>query len=292
MTVQFSTDITYEAIQQYVLRELKEPTTGSEAIPLDWVKDAINDVYSSAFNDQRMKQSARENDVSFTLANDTTLVSDTASGAVTLVLADTTTFLAAGKVLMASDIISYTGNVIATGTLTGVTGLSTNQVAGTVVRQMYPLATIAATIQEEQIQYLDINGLPQQYLTYDNLITQINFTPNTYTVYKGHLLFSKQATLASSTPAKVLMVYTEKVVPLSSGTDKPTLIPNSWRIPLLAYGTCMKLAAADSFRTSWDFWKSEYDKALSQYIAFKNNRVKDVQNRRRPSVWNSYSMYK
>lgn len=288
MTTQYSSDITFSELQQYVLRELKEPTVGSEAVSVDLVKDMINDVYAAAFNDQRMKQSARENDVSFTLANDTTLAADAASGAVSITLSDNTTFRTTGKALLESDIITYTGK--GASTLTGVTGLETNQTVGCLVRQLYPLSSVASTIQEEQIQYLDINGVPQQYLTYDNLITQVNFTPNTYTVYKGHLLFSRQATLGSSTPAKVLMIYTEKVVPLSSDTDKSTLIPNSWRVPILVYGACMKIAAADSFRTSWDWWKMEYDKALSQYIAFKNNRVRDVQNRRRPSVWNSYSM--
>lgn len=289
MATRYSADIDFLALQNYVLRELHEPeNTGSEAVSLDLVKDVLNATYAEAFNDQRMKQSARENNVSFLVANDTTLVSDTASGATSLILTDSSTMQTAGKALLLSEIITYTGNTA--NTLTGVTGMSTAQVAGALVRQLYPLATVASTIQEEQIQYLDINGLPQQFLTYDNLITQINFVPNTYTVYKGHLLFSKQATLASSTPATALMMFTEKVVPLSASTDKPTLIANAWRVPILVYGTCMKIAAGDAFRTSWEWWKEEYKTSLSQYIAFKNSRVKDVNNRRRPSVYNIGTM--
>lgn len=289
MTTRYNSDMTYLDLQNYVLRELKEPeNVGSEAVSLDYVKDVLNDVYAAAFNDRRMKQSARENDFSFVLANDTTIPNGSNIGDITLTLSDSSTWRSAGRVLLQSDIATYTGN--SGNILSGITGLMTTQDPGTVARQIYTLTDIASTIQGEEIHYLDINGIPQSFMEYDNLMTQINFVPNTYTVYKGGLLFSKQATLGSTTPSKVLMVVTENVVPLVDDTDKPVLIPNSWRVPILVYGACMKIAASDSFRTSWDWWKGEYEASLAQYIAFKNNRVKDIQNRRRPSVWNSYSM--
>ncbi len=289
MANQYNTDLTFLNLKEYVLRELKEPASvGSEAVPLNLVEDVLNDVYASAFNDRRMKQSARESDYSFALANDTTITSDLAVGAVTIPLSDSTTFRPSGKVLLQSDIATYTSN--AANTLSGVTGIETAQVSGTVARQMYLLTDIAPTIQGEEIHYLDINGIPQAFMEYDRLLTEINFVPNSYSIYKGYLIFSKQATLASSVPSKVLMIVTENVIPMVATTDKPILIPNSWRVPILVYGACMKIAASDSFRTSWDWWKEQHEASLSQYIAFKNNRVKDIQNRRRPSVWGSNYM--
>lgn len=289
MATQFNYDMTFLNLQEYVLRELKEPASvGSEAVPTDLVKDVLNAVYAEAFNDQRMKQTARENNVTFTLANDTTLNGDLVSGAVTIPVTDSSTFRSLGRVLVGNNMADYTSN--AANTLSGVTGVTTIQTSGTLVRQMYSLVNVAPTIQDEQIQYLDINGIPQQYLIYDNLITQVNFVPNTYTVYKGFLLFSKQATLASSNPATVLMTFGETVVPMTASGDKPTLIPNSFRVAVLVYGACMKIAAADAYKTSWDWWKAEYEKALSQYVAFKNNRVKMISNKKRPTVWDNYGL--
>lgn len=271
-----------------VLRELKEPeSTGSEAVSTDLVKDTLNAVYADAFNDQRMKQSAREVDISFNLANDTTLAANASAGAITLSLTDSTSFRTAGKVLLQSEIADYTGN--AANTLTGVTNLNVGHTAGEVVRQLYPLSSIASNIDTESIQYIDINGVPQHYVSYENLITSYNFYPNSYSVYKGHLIFSQQATSGSSSNLlKALMMYTAKVTPMSNDSDTPSLIPNSFRIPILVNGTCYRLAATDAFRTSWDWFKAEYEKGLAQYIAFMNNRVKDRNNKRRPSTYSRF----
>lgn len=288
-TSYFSSDLTFENLQNMVLRELKEPeSTGSEAAPVELIKDTLNVVYAEVFNDQRMKQSARENDVSFNLANDTTLNADAAAGAVSLVLSDSSGFRTAGKTLLLSDIADYTGNN-GTTTLTGVTNLNVAHYSGEIVRQLYPLSSLASTIDSESIQYININGIPQQYMPYEDVITSFNFYPNSYAIYKGHLLFSPQSTNGSNaTSANVFMVFTEKVVPMSGSTDKPALIPNEFRVPVLVYGTCYKLAASDAFRTSWDWYKGEYDKGCAQYIAFKNNRVKDRYNKRRPTLYSRF----
>lgn len=289
MTALYTSDTTLANLQQIVLRELREPTTGSEAIPLDLVTDAINQIYTEAFNDQRIKKSARQNTVSFNTAVTDQLSGAVLAGATSITINDASTFRSKGQLLLLSDIVSYTGK--AGNTFTGVTGVDVDQEDGNIVRQLYPLADIASDIDEENVQYLDINGLPQQYMSYENLITSVNFYPNSYGVYKGNLVFSRQSSIGGgAVPGKALMIYTQKVVPMTSGTDKPTLIPNSFRIPILAYGACYRLAAADSYRMSWDFWKGEYDKALSQYIAFKNNRVSDINNKRRPSIYSPFSL--
>lgn len=292
-TVYFNSDMDFIQLVNLVLRSLKEPeNTGSEAVSVEEVKDTLNMIYSAAFNDQRMKQSARENNISFQLANDTTLQNDANIGDATWTLADSSSFLPAGRVLALSEMVDYTTNDL-NQTIGGLSGFQIPQLAGTVVRQMYPLTTLAPTIEEESIQYLDVNGIPQKFMEYPTNITATNFYPNSYSIYKGFLIISRQSTIGGDSQRQdALMIYTQKVVPLVGDTDKPVLIPNTWRIPILVYGACMKLAAEDAFRTSWDWWKDQYTIALSQYIAFKNNRVKDINNKRRPSVYNSnYASY-
>lgn len=293
MTTYYNSDISFINLVNLALRELKEPeVVGSEAVSPELVKDTLNEVYAEAFNDQRMKQSARENNVSFLLANDTTLVNDTAAGSTTLVLTDSSSFRSSGRVLLLSEMADYTTNDLVQ-TLGGVTGMQILQTSGAVVRQMYKLTDLAADIQSESLQYLDVNGIPQMFMEYPTNISAVNFYPNSYSIYKGYLIVSRQSTVGGTTQQQsALMIYTQQVVPMSTDTDKPALIPNSWRIPILVYGAAMKIAAADSFRTSWDWWKAEYDKALSQYIAFKNTRVKDINNKRRPVLWNSYSSFR
>ncbi len=292
-TVYFNSDMDFIQLVNLVLRALKEPeNTGSEAVSPEEVKDALNMIYSAAFNDQRMKQSARENNVSFQLANDTTLTADLNVGDLTMQIDDASSYLPAGRVLALSEMIDYTTNDGAT-ILGGLSGLQIPQISGTVIRQMYPLATLAPTIQDESIQYLDVNGIPQKFMEYPTNITAINFYPNSYSIYKGFLIVSRQSTIGGDSQRQdALMIYTQKVVPLVADVDKPVLIPNTWRIPILVYGACMKIAAEDAFRTSWDWWRDQYQTSLSQYIAFRNTRVKDINNKRRPSVYNSnYASY-
>lgn len=293
MAEYFSSDIEFLALQNFVLRELHEPVnTGSEAVPVDLVKDKINEVYADAFNDQRMKQSARENNISFNVANDTTLASDVLVGATTLPVTDSSSYLTSANVLLQSEICSYTGNNTGTNTLTGVSPVDINHYSGEVVRQIYPLTTLAADIDAESIQYLSINGIPQGYMGYENLISITNYWPNSYSVYKGNIILSRQATIGgNSVLSQGFLVYTQKVTPMSADADKPALIPNSLRIPILAYGAAMKIAASDAFRTSWDFWEKQYNDALSKYIAIKNNRVRDRNNKRRPTVYTDFRMY-
>src|SRR5258708_6810377 len=110
-TTYFNSDMDFIQLVNLVLRALKEPeNVGSEAVSPEEVKDAINMIYSAAFNDQRMKQSARENNISFQLANDTTLTTDLNVGDLTMQIGDASSFLTAGRVLALSEMIDYTTN--------------------------------------------------------------------------------------------------------------------------------------------------------------------------------------
>lgn len=282
----FTSDMNFDNLTNLVLRELKEPeVTGSEAVSLGLVQDTLNLVYAEAFNDQRMKQSAREENVSFLVANDTTLVNDTPAFSGSLVLSNSSSFKPAGRVLMLSEMCDYTAND-GNQTLTGITEMTIRQLSGTVVRQMYRLTDLAADIEEESLQYIDVNGIPLTFMEYPTNITAINFYPNSYSIYKGFLIISRQSTLGGDNQQQSsLMIYTQKVLRMTDPSDTPLLIPNSWRNSILVYGACMKIAASDAFRTSFDWWGAEYNRALSQYIAFRNTRVKDINNRRRPSLY-------
>lgn len=285
-TVYFSGDLTFESLWNMVLRELHEAeVAGTEAVPVELVKDKINEVYADVFNDMRIKQSARENSVSFNAIPDDSLAADTAVGATSVVLNNSDNFRSSGKALLQSEIITYSGNTTATETLTGVTPLQIAHTSGESIRQMYQLSALASDIDEEQIQLLTINGIPLTPQGFDRLISISGYTPYAYAVYKGYLLLAKGVSSGSGGEVgQGMMLYSQKVTPLSASGDKPSLIPNQMRVPLLVYGACARIAAADGFRTSWDWWTKEYDRALSQYIAFKNTRTKDRANRTRPTI--------
>lgn len=285
-TAYFSSDLTFEAMYNMVLRELHEAeVSGTEAVPVELVKDKLNEVYADVFNDMRIKQSAREKTISFSVVPDDSLAVDAAIGAVSLVLNSSDNFRSSGRILLPSEITNYTNNNTGTETLTGVTALQIAHYAGEVVRQMYLLTALASDIDEEQIQLLTVNGIPLTPQGFDRLISINGYIPYSYAVYQGYLILARGVSSGSGgSVGQGLMIYSQKVTPLSATTDKPTLIPNQLRIPLLVYGACARIAAADAFRTSWDWWTKEYDRALSQYIAFKNTRTKDRANRTRPTI--------
>lgn len=286
MTNYFSSDLTLTEMTTMVLQALHEPLSGSEAVSIDLVEDTINIVYSEAFTDQRIKPSAREADISFYVAPDTTLDGDVLVGATTIDVTDATYMQSSGKIMLEGDVVSYTGKTA--NQLTGVTGVNVKHYSGETVRQMYLLSSIASGIEAEQITYLDVNGIPQTYMGYENLVSNMNYFPNSYSVFEGYLLLNRVGTAAGGTPSTALMSFVQNVTKLTNTTDKPSLIPNAYRVPLLVYGTCMKLAAQDAFRTSWDWWDREHKAALTRYIAMRNNRVKDRNNKIRPSIYSRF----
>lgn len=291
MATYVNSAVTFEDLQNMVLQELKEALPGTEAVPLDLVKDKLNLVYMEAFNDQRMNQTAREGNASFQVANDATLVGDYDAGDDEIELSSAVTFQSSGMVLLQDELIPYSAKVGNILTLP-VTGLDVKHYDGEVARQVYTLSLIAPNIDTEQVHYVDVNGIPYTYMHYDQLFNNINFFPNCYTIYQGHLLLSRQATQGSDDPlSAALITYSTTVVPMEETTDEPSLIPNSFRASVLVNGACYKIGASDDFRTSTDYWKNEYELALAKYIAFKNTRVRDINNKKRPTVWSRFNTW-
>lgn len=287
-TVYFSSDMTFGNLQNLVLRELKEPeATGSEACPIEMVKDKLNEVYADVFNNMNIKASAREESVAFNVVPDDSLAAAAAEGDTSLVLNDSSNFRSSGKVLLQSEIVTYSANNTLTNTLT-VTALKIAHTSGEVVQQMYPL-TIGTNVDTEMIQLLTVNGIAYTPMDFDRILNINYYTPFIYAVYQSYFVFARG--VGSDSGGEVgqgLLLYTQTVTPLSADADKPTLIPNRLRIPLLVYGAAMKIAASDSFRTSWDWWDREYKKALDQYIALKNVRTRDRANRSRPTLYGRF----
>lgn len=281
--------MTFGNLQNLVLRELKEPeTVGSEACPIEMVKDKLNEVYADVFNNMNIKPSAREANVSFNVIPDDSLASAAAAGAVTLVLNDSSNFPSSGKILLQSEIVTYSANNTGTNTLT-CTALQIAHSSGEVVQAMYLLSTLGSSVDTEMVQLVTVNGIAFSPMMIDRIFNINYYTPFIYAVYQGYLVFARG--VGSDSGGEVgqgFMVYTQTVTPLSVDADKPTLIPNRLRIPLLVYGAAMKIAASDSFRTSWDWWDREYQKALSQYIALKNTRTRDMANRTRPTLYGRF----
>lgn len=292
MTTYFSADTNFGELQKLVLQKLHEPLTGSEAVPLDLVKDKLNEVYFDVFNAPSIKQSARENDVTFNVVPDGTLASDASAGDSSIVLTSSDYFRSSGKVLLQSEIFTYTSNTVGTETLSSSSDtLSVDHASGEVVRQMYPLSSIASDIDQEQIHFLSVEGIPFHFREYDSIISQSLFEPFTYTVYKDNLILSQQGTYGSSsgtTLAKAIMTYSQKITVMSADADTPSLIPQALRVPILVNGAAARIAIDDNFYTGWDGWMKAYEDGKKQYIYAKNNRIKGVSNRRRPSVYDKF----
>ncbi len=285
-TVYFNSDIDFQKLQNLVLREIHEPEgSGSEAVPLELTKDKLNEVYANVFNDQRIRQSAREQNISFVVVPDDSLRTDVAAGAVTIPLNNSANFRSSGAILLQNEIVTYTGNDTLNNELTGVSATKVPHYGGEAVRQLYTLSTEASSIDDTNVQLVTVNGIPYSYQPYERLISSTTYAPFSWTIYKGYLLFTRNVgSVSGGSVGQGFMVYTLLVTPMSANGDKPTFIPNQFRVPLLVYGACMLIAASDSFRTSWDWWEKQYDKALSQYIAWKNKRVVDRNNKTRPSL--------
>jgi len=287
-TSYFSSNMTFGNLQNLVLRELKEPeNTGSEACPIELVKDKLNEVYADVFNDMRIKPSAREESVSFNVVPDDSLAADASAGATSLVLTDSSNFRSSGRILLQSEIIDYSANDTGTNTLT-VSPLQIDHDAGEVVQQMYPFS-IGTNFDTQMIQYLSVNGIPYIPMDFDRILSITYYTPFIYSVYQDYFVFARGVGSDSGgVVGQGLLLYTQTVTPMSADADTPTLVPNRFRIPLLVYGAAMRIAASDAFRTSWDWWDRQYNTALSQYIALKNTRVRDRNNRTRPTLYNRF----
>lgn len=269
------TDIAFSDLYGYVLTELKEPSTGSNAIPLATVKNKINETYYEVFNAPWNLAYYREKSYEFTTIVDTTTSASVVAGAVSLSATDSSLFGSSGKLLIeGTDIVTFSANAANVFTVTGV---SNAHDSGVTIQNLYALPT---DIDEQETHYLNINGFPYKYVSYTDYFSRLKFYSYIYTIFDSRLYLPMGQTALNG-----ILTYSQALTLLSADSDKPTFIPNKFRIPLLVYGTVAKLAARDDLRTGWDWYEQQYQKALGLFYAMGNNRIQSKKSGNRGSVY-------
>mgnify|MGYP001607605137 CR=1 FL=1 len=171
------------------------------------------------------------------------------------------------------DIVTYTANAANVFTVTGV---SQAHDSGVTIQYVYSLPS---DIDEQEITYLNVNGTQYTYVSYTDYLNS-RTQSNVFTIFDSRLFLPQ-----GQAKQIAIMTYMQSITVLSGDTDKPTLIPNKWRKPLLIYGAVAKLAARDDLRTGWDWYEQKYKEAVIKFYAEANNRVRSKNRKNQGSVY-------
>jgi len=280
MTNYINLDMTLTQICSAVLNEYKEPVTGSNAVPLDTVEDAVNSVYMDVFNEPEDDSYLRESNYEFPTVADGTLDGALAIGAITIVMEDASGFPnAARKVLINSrEFAAYTASDLVT-TLSGVTGVQTTHEDGEKVQLGYPLASIT-DIDEEEINAVYVDGTKYDFKDPSVWLSVSGAQYGYYTIFDGYFFFPQ-----TSQAQDVQIIYNKKLTLMTDGTHKPSLIPGKFREALLVSGAIMRIGVRDDMRTGYQWHEGRYYRELKKFYAMANNRIKTKGPSRRPSVY-------
>ena len=280
MATYISLDMDFTALCSLVLNEYKEPVTGSSAVSLDTVKDAINSVYMDVFNEPEDDAYLREGNYEFPIFPDGVLATALSIGDTSIVLESAVNFAnsARGLLIEDTDIAAYTGSDLTT-TLTGVTGVQAAHDAGVSVRQGYPLSVIT-DLDEQEINVVKVDGITYGFVQPSLWFNSYGSQYNTYTIYNGNLYFPKTTALQSGS-----MIYNKELTLMTNTTDKPALIPGKFREALLVSGAVMRIGVRDDMRTGYEWHEGRYRRELKKFYAFANNRIKTKGPIIRPSVY-------
>lgn len=281
------TDLTYSELQAMVYEELKAPST-SEAYPIAWVQELLNEAYFDVFNQPKRNVYTREKTVALkTIPYASLTGAGITGGATTVNVADTSYFPTAGSFLAGSDVIAYTGKTATS--FTGCTGSTTDVTTDIPIRYLYPLSSIASTMDEQQIRALTMDSIPYTFKAWADFNSNLENTTLNYTILDGFLLLP-----VSNQVQKLSFVFFQKVIPMAITTDKPTFVPNSFRKMLVFYATG-RLLAADDKRTGYELYYNYnpehperssglYFTWLRNFYAKFSRRI-DTQRKRVGSVW-------
>lgn len=274
-------DMTFTQICSAVLTEYKEPVAGSNAVPLDVVEDAVNSVYMDIFNEPEDDTYLREANYEFPTIADGTLDGALAVGATTIVLESSDNFPnATRKILINSrEFAQYTGNTVATETLTGVTGIETTHDDGETVQVGYPLSSIT-DIDEQEINAVYVDGIKHEFKEPSVWLNVAGYQYGYYTIFDGYFFFPQ-----TSSAQDVQVIYNKKLTLMTATSDKPTLIPGKFREALLVSGAISRIGVRDDMRTGWDVHQARYMRELKKFYAGLNNRIKSKGPLMRPSVY-------
>jgi hypothetical protein len=228
-----------------VLVELKS-VSGSDAYPVTLIDNKINEGYMAVYNQPKRNIYLREGSVEFMSIADTPVSSQITVGDVTVNVVSTAAFPAVGKVLINEDIISYTGKTATS--FTGCTGINLTTTDNPLCRAVYPLSTYLPDIDEQQIRGVLCNGIQLEMFPYERFLTQNQFTFYKYTLFDGNLILPKY-----NNTQRVMINFFKELTLMSSDSDKPALIPNTFRTMLVFYATGVILMLDDK-RTGWDLY--------------------------------------
>lgn len=267
-------DQTFSDLYTAVLTELKEPSAGSNAIALATVKDKLNEAYYDVFNEPYDQAYVREKSYEFTTVADTTTTASVAVSAVSITATDSSDFGSSGKFLLnGTDIVTFSANASNVFTVTGV---SQAHDSGAVIQYLYSLPS---DIDEQEVMYLNVNGTPYTYVSYTDYFNR-RTQSNVFTIFDSKLYLPQ-----GQAEQRAIMTYMQSLTLMSADADKPTLIPNKWRKPLLVYGAVAKLGARDDLRTGWDWYEQKYREAVIKFYAEANNRIRSKNRRNHGSVY-------
>lgn len=261
--------MTFTQICSAVLTEYKEPVTGSNAVPLDVVEDAVNSVYMDVFNEPEDDSYLREANFEFATVADGTLNGPLAVGAVTITLEDASGFPnATRKIFINSrEFATYGASDLST-TLSTVTGVQTTHEDGEKVQLGYPLSSIT-DIDEQEINSVKVDGTTHKFKDPSVWVGVTGFQYGFYTIFDGYFFFPQTAQAQD-----VQMIYNKKLTLMSSSGDKPSLIPGKFREALLVSGAITRIGVRDDMRTGYEWHQQRYYRELKKFYAFANNRVK------------------
>jgi len=276
-----NSDMTFGDLCSLVLREYKEPVTGSTAVSLDLVEDMVNTTYYDIFNEPADASYLREANYEFATIPDAYVGSGgIAVGATSIVLQDSSNLPNAERKVLINgrEFATYTSNDLAT-TLSGVTGVQTAHSEGESVQVGYPLSDIT-DIDEQEINSVRVDGVEYKFKDPSVWLNVSSYQYQHYTIFDGYMFFPR-----TSAAQYVQMIYDKKVTLMANTTDKPTLIPNKYRVPLLVSGAVAKIGVRDDMRTGWDYHKNEFNTTIKKFYATGNNRIKTKTPIRRGSVY-------
>lgn len=280
MTKYINLDMNLGEITSAVLNEYKEPVTGSAAVPLDTVVDAVNSTYMDVFNESEDDAYLREANFEFPTVADGVLDGDLAIGAVSITLENSSGFPDATRKMLigGTDFADYTGNDLAT-TLSGVTGVQLTHDSGQRVRLGYPLSNIT-DIDEQEINAVYVDGLKFSFKEPSTWLNVEDFQYRFFTIFDEYF-FLPQTTQAQP----VQIIYNKQLTLMDLTTDKPTLIPGKFREALLVSGAVTRIGVRDDMRTGFEWHQERHRREVKKFYAFANNRVKTKGPNRRPSVY-------
>lgn len=273
-------DMTLGEIAASVLNEYKEPVAGSSAMSLHTVYDKINEVYLDIYNRPEDDAYLREASYTFSVVPERKLASNLSVGAIEAVLDSSVGFPNAARTVLVDrkDFVQYTTNDLTT-TLSGVTGVDVDHLAGAPVQLGYPISQIT-DIDEQELNVLFVNGIKRKFLEPSVWLGTPHYLMNTFTIFNGNIFLD-----GGVIGQNAIFVYNKKLTLLTAADQKPTLIPGKFRPGLLVSGAIVRMGVRDEMRTGFEWHQNRFNEQINQFYAFANNRVQSKGPIMRPSIY-------